>query len=114
MDGSHGSDSPRNLLFIYGTLKNGQQNHYHLLNPENGKSTFIAKGRTETAYPLIVATEWKIPFLLFAAEKGTIEFNVLILLQYEIHRPAEISASTKATSNLLLQMAFHSIGINYS
>jgi len=77
MDGSHGSDSPRNLLFIYGTLKNGQQNHYHLLNPENGKSTFIAKGRTETAYPLIVATEWKIPFLLFAAEKGTVSRSKL-------------------------------------
>lgn len=60
------------MVFVYGTLKKGQPNYHHFDNPENGKAKFIARGHTEVAYPLIIATRWNLPFLLFAPGKGTI------------------------------------------
>ncbi|XP_063370625.1 putative gamma-glutamylcyclotransferase CG2811 isoform X1 [Cydia amplana] len=58
-------------VFVYGTLKRNEPNHYWLTNPENGASKFIANGTTKTKYPLIIATRYNIPFLLYSPGDGS-------------------------------------------
>ncbi|KAJ8307006.1 hypothetical protein KUTeg_015090 [Tegillarca granosa] len=62
------------LVFVYGTLKTGQPNNYLLDNPENGYKKYIGKGVTEEKFPLVIASQYNIPFMLPAAgnEKGQV------------------------------------------
>lgn len=57
-------------VFVYGTLKNGQPNHYWMTDTKNGAALFIDKGMTQTKFPLIVATKYNIPCLLNAMGTG--------------------------------------------
>lgn len=57
-------------VFVYGTLKNGQPNHFWLQDPKNGASTFLANGKTNDRYPLIIGTRYNIPFLLDVRNTG--------------------------------------------
>lgn len=57
-------------VFVYGTLKNGQPNHYWLTETKNGVAQFISTGTTQTKYPLIVASQYNVPFLLSEAGTG--------------------------------------------
>jgi len=52
-------------VFVYGTLKNGQPNHHWL-----GASKCLGRGHTLEMYPLIIATQYNIPFLLYAPGQG--------------------------------------------
>lgn len=58
------------LVFVYGTLKNGEPNHSWLKNVENGVGEFVCNGTTDTKFPLIIATKYNIPFLLNVPETG--------------------------------------------
>ncbi|KRF97562.1 uncharacterized protein Dwil_GK20731, isoform B [Drosophila willistoni] len=58
------------LVFVYGTLKSGQPNHHWLTLPQNGKSTFLAKGKTSVKFPLVIGTRYNIPFLLDKPGQG--------------------------------------------
>lgn len=51
-------------VFVYGTLKNGQPNHHWLTNATNGLAEFLAEGKTENLFPLVIATKYNVPFLL--------------------------------------------------
>lgn len=51
-------------VFVYGTLKNGQPNHYWLTNATNGLATFLSHGTTKNKFPLVIATQYHVPFLL--------------------------------------------------
>lgn len=51
-------------VFVYGTLKRGEPNHYWLTNAENGFGRFFSCGKTVTKLPLVVGTRYNIPFLL--------------------------------------------------
>ncbi|CAK1593130.1 unnamed protein product [Parnassius mnemosyne] len=51
-------------VFVYGTLKRNEPNHHWLSNSKNGVSKFIAVGKTDKKYPLIIATKYNIPFIL--------------------------------------------------
>lgn len=51
-------------VFVYGTLKKGEPNHYWLTSADNGFAKFECNGSTDTKFPLIVATKFNIPFLL--------------------------------------------------
>ncbi len=51
-------------VFVYGTLKKGQPNYFRMLDPVNGQAEFLARARTVDPYPLVIATEYNIPFLL--------------------------------------------------
>ncbi|XP_050067589.1 putative gamma-glutamylcyclotransferase CG2811 [Anopheles maculipalpis] len=62
--------TPLRRVFVYGTLKKGEPNHYWLTDVSNGKARYIAKGRTNERYPLIIATRYNIPFLLDVPGKG--------------------------------------------
>lgn len=57
-------------VFVYGTLKRNEPNNYWLSRPENGVGKFIAEGVTKTKYPLIIATKYNIPFLLYSPRRG--------------------------------------------
>ncbi|XP_015978635.2 gamma-glutamylaminecyclotransferase isoform X1 [Rousettus aegyptiacus] len=51
-------------VFVYGTLKQGQPNHKVLLDDTNGCATFQGRGHTVEPYPLVIAGEHNIPYLL--------------------------------------------------
>jgi gamma-glutamylaminecyclotransferase len=57
-------------IFVYGTLKNGQPNHHHMENRDNGTAKFVAHGLTDCSYPLIIGTRWNLPFLLYSPGSG--------------------------------------------
>nr|XP_049699874.1 putative gamma-glutamylcyclotransferase CG2811 isoform X1 [Helicoverpa armigera] len=57
-------------VFVYGTLKRDEPNHYWLTDENNGVGNFLTDGHTKTQYPLIIATKYNIPFLLFSPGDG--------------------------------------------
>ncbi|KAL7737588.1 hypothetical protein ACLKA6_007702 [Drosophila palustris] len=57
-------------VFVYGTLKRGEPNHFWLTKKENGVSQFLAKGKTVTKFPLVIGTRYNIPFLLNKPDVG--------------------------------------------
>ncbi|XP_062270398.1 gamma-glutamylaminecyclotransferase-like [Scomber scombrus] len=57
-------------VFVYGTLKKGQPNHYRMFDSVNGKAEFLASAFTTEKYPLVIASENNIPFLLNIPGQG--------------------------------------------
>ncbi|CAL8290890.1 unnamed protein product [Lota lota] len=57
-------------VFVYGTLKKGQPNHHRMLDPANGHARFLAAARTVDKYPLVIAGEHNIPYLMNAPGEG--------------------------------------------
>lgn len=51
-------------IFVYGTLKQNQPNHYQLNDIQNGRAVFISVAKTIAKYPLVISTKYNIPFLL--------------------------------------------------
>lgn len=68
------------LVFVYGTLKSGEPNHYVLQNGGKGlqelkldnfqAAQFVSKGKTIQKYPLVIASKWNIPYLLDKKNTG--------------------------------------------
>lgn len=56
-------------VFIYGTLKKNEPNHYHLV--ERG-AKFMCKAVTVEKWPLIIGTVANIPFLLNKKDSGKV------------------------------------------
>lgn len=52
------------LVFVYGTLKRGEPNASVMTNLVTGMQKFVGTGKTINAYPLIIASEYNIPFCL--------------------------------------------------
>ena len=59
-------------VFIYGTLKRGQPNNFLINDIANGSAIFIADGKTEKKYPLIIASQCNRPYLLPIEGKGEV------------------------------------------
>uniref|UniRef100_A0A2A4JLL5 Gamma-glutamylcyclotransferase family protein n=1 Tax=Heliothis virescens TaxID=7102 RepID=A0A2A4JLL5_HELVI len=57
-------------VFVYGTLKRGEPNHYWLEDTNNGVGRYVINGHTEKKFPLIIATKYNIPFLLYSPGDG--------------------------------------------
>lgn len=51
-------------VFVYGTLKKNQPNHYWFQKNEKGHASFLCNGITANQFPLLVATKYNVPFLL--------------------------------------------------
>lgn len=51
-------------IFVYGTLKSGQPNHYWLTNLQNGLASYVSSGFTKNQFPLVIGTRYNVPFLL--------------------------------------------------
>ena len=60
-------------LFVYGTLKRGQPNHYLMTDARNGVANFIGNGSTISKWPLVVFTPYHIPFLLDMPGTGKVK-----------------------------------------
>ncbi|XP_070068903.1 putative gamma-glutamylcyclotransferase CG2811 [Drosophila takahashii] len=60
----------RRVVFVYGTLKRGEPNHYWLTKKENGEAKFLGRGTTAVKFPLVVGTRYNIPFLLARPGEG--------------------------------------------
>lgn len=54
------------LVFVYGTLKQGEPNHYWLSDTRTsgGSATCLGPGVTRDTWPLVVVTEYNIPMML--------------------------------------------------
>ena len=59
-------------LFVYGTLKSGEPNHYILSDRAIGKARLITKAKTKQKYPLVVASDFNLPFMLPVPGKGEV------------------------------------------
>ncbi|XP_069692456.1 putative gamma-glutamylcyclotransferase CG2811 isoform X1 [Periplaneta americana] len=57
-------------VFVYGTLKRGEPNHYWIMDKSKGLSKFVGVAKTVEKYPLIIGTKYNIPFLLDAPGRG--------------------------------------------
>ncbi|KAH7731127.1 gamma-glutamylaminecyclotransferase B-like isoform 1 [Aphelenchoides avenae] len=57
MTGQENSDR-ETLVFVYGTLKQGEPNDHVMINPETGKQRFVGVARTLGKFPLIVASKY--------------------------------------------------------
>lgn len=60
----------KHLLFVYGTLKSGEPNNDILTDQKNGVCNLIGKAKTIEKWPLVIASRFNIPFLLYAENKG--------------------------------------------
>ena len=69
-------------VFVYGTLKKGEPNHYWLQDKKNGVGKFLKDGVTKTKYPLIIATKYNIPFLLHAPGEGSNVHGEILTVRY--------------------------------
>uniref|UniRef100_A0A1B6CKZ8 Gamma-glutamylcyclotransferase family protein n=1 Tax=Clastoptera arizonana TaxID=38151 RepID=A0A1B6CKZ8_9HEMI len=57
-------------LFVYGTMKEGEEKHYFLNDPKKGLCKFLGLGRTVVKYPMIISTERNIPILINSPGTG--------------------------------------------
>lgn len=57
------------LVFVYGTLKKGEHNHYLI---EEGTATFLGTAKTVKKWPLIIASRYNIPYILHSEGKGMV------------------------------------------
>jgi len=68
-------------VFVYGTLKKDEPNaHWLVGNEQNGKSTYLANGRTVIKYPLVIGSRYNVPFLLDQPGTGKVFKNFRILV----------------------------------
>lgn len=53
-------------VFVYGTLKKGEPNHYWFSKEKSGYYNYVCDAKTTEKYPLIIATKYNIPFVLYS------------------------------------------------
>ena len=51
-------------VFVYGTLKRGCPNHHLIENVQEGRAEFLANGVSSDPWPLVVYTQFNVPFVL--------------------------------------------------
>ncbi|XP_035985409.1 gamma-glutamylaminecyclotransferase C-like [Fundulus heteroclitus] len=57
-------------VFVYGSLKRAQPNYPLITDSSNGKAELLATATTVQKYPLVIATQYNIPFLLNLPGQG--------------------------------------------
>ncbi|CAG9764393.1 unnamed protein product [Ceutorhynchus assimilis] len=57
-------------VFVYGTLKKGEPNYQQFSKSTEGYFKFLYHGKTKEKFPLIIGTQYNIPFLLHSPGKG--------------------------------------------
>ncbi|CAH1988552.1 unnamed protein product [Acanthoscelides obtectus] len=61
---------PLHKVFVYGTLKKGEPNHGWFSKDQSGYYKFLYEAITCDKFPLIVATQYNIPFMLHKPGMG--------------------------------------------
>ncbi|RWS24084.1 gamma-glutamylaminecyclotransferase-like isoform X1, partial [Leptotrombidium deliense] len=57
-------------VFVYGTLKRNQPNYNYLVDTNTGESKFVCEAKTIDKWPLVIASKFNIPYLLYAKGVG--------------------------------------------
>ncbi|XP_035985401.1 gamma-glutamylaminecyclotransferase C-like [Fundulus heteroclitus] len=57
-------------VFVYGSLKRAQPNYPYMTDSNNGKAELLATATTVQKYPLVIATQYNLPFLLNLPGQG--------------------------------------------
>uniref|UniRef100_A0A023FRI4 Gamma-glutamylcyclotransferase family protein n=1 Tax=Amblyomma cajennense TaxID=34607 RepID=A0A023FRI4_AMBCJ len=57
-------------VFVYGTLKTGEPNSGVMKDSNNGNATLIGLATTVKKWPLVIASTYNIPYLLYCEGKG--------------------------------------------
>ena len=57
---------------MYGTLKRGQPNHHHLIDSSKGIAKWLGAAKLKEKYPLVVAGQFNLPFLLDMEGEGKV------------------------------------------
>lgn len=69
----------RHLIFVYGTLKLGQPNDFRMPEESTGFAKLVGLAVTEAKWPLVIASRYNIPFLLYHEGHGkVIRFSFLL------------------------------------
>lgn len=53
-------------VFVYGTLKKGEPNHQWFSKANQGYYRFLYEAKTKEKFPLIIATKYNVPFILYS------------------------------------------------
>lgn len=53
-------------VFVYGTLKKGEPNHHWFAKAKAGYYKYICDAKTVEKFPLIIGTDYNIPFVLYS------------------------------------------------
>lgn len=64
------SASSWHYVFVYGTLKRDQPNNRYFVDKSNGSAIFIGKAECLEKRPLIIYSQYNIPFMLNIVNKG--------------------------------------------
>ena len=59
-------------VFLYGTLKRGEPNHRVLNEDHQGHARYLGRARTLHRWPLVVAGNLRIPYMLHCQDKGKV------------------------------------------
>ena len=60
-------------IFVYGTLKRGQPNYFRMQDSEKyGASNFLGEAKLKGIYPMVVASQFKVPVLLDKEGEGKV------------------------------------------
>ena len=65
------------LVFVYGTLKSGQPNHNLIKEETRGTCVSVGKAVTREKYPLVVASRYNVPYLLYKPGTGQVRRSKL-------------------------------------
>ncbi len=66
-------------VFVYGTLKTNQLSHHQLEDPSNGSARLLGNAHTCDKFPLVVVTNYRMPFLLNRVGEGQVRFFYIFL-----------------------------------
>lgn len=69
-------------IFVYGTLKKGQPNHFLLNDKARGIAKFLGRAKLTDKYPLVVATGDNVPMLLPKKGVGKVSYIVKYGIMY--------------------------------
>lgn len=62
-------------IFTYGSLKRGNIYHQYFMDNSHGGATFAGMAQTVEKYPLIVDTDFKVPYALCSPGNGKVRFG---------------------------------------
>ena len=66
-------------VFVYGTLKSSCANHHLLNDTNNGIAEYVCSATTKEKYPLVVATDFYLPFLLNKPGVGHVSYLFFVI-----------------------------------
>ena len=76
------------MVFVYGTLKRGQPQDQVMMDTNTGKAELITQATTCGSFPLVIASDYNIPFLLNRPGTGHVSTRFsrqFIVVNFHLH-----------------------------